>query len=476
MNNGMGFCFPNPTSPESGSLPRSILATKRRRVNSWPELVGSLDPYIPRSNPLINAWYIGAFSLERLTGNEPTKFPFLVRSDDNLSDLPLQLATTHEYVHLLLNFTPVKDRARLVLAEAYAAVHLLWSVDDLTSEETDILNNVLRTANDTLSGLGQDIAMVEELLATSYAFQLNYGAMSRIARSRSSLEALIERVFVGELDAAHKQAIWFGDDFLQLYFGDGALDGFRKIAWLMASDGPESKRRLFPRLAIFLQGLTSAGEYGWAVDGSVRCAELVGVARGIDRADQLTEWLDEKIASNHELQNWTRVLTKIVETCSKEQPSGSVESFFGKVLADRLSLLWEMTVGRGVFVSGQPDQLVANLQAECLRWPNSALTLNNSLYIYWEKVAGAWTVHVETNPTDDHRLSSLARDEEWREQIDSGGPLLCARTRFHPRECRCLGDEALLGEILQRLATRTATTRVGRAPKGMASGPCDQGR
>jgi hypothetical protein len=302
-----GFCFPSPTTQREHDGDFADFIAAHDIYNPWPELVPSDDPSALRQaacQPLLRMRYVPTTDVAQLT---------LMTGNTTTNSLPLLLAQWHETYHLLLDFTPAKEWARVCLAYAHAdceillgtATHAAEADEDsplLRQQASDAWQEVARM-NAILEATARRIMLAEELLVSSLAVErvldLHRDSINREEFERWVSGVLDEQAVAvyAAIDGGHADFARFHHEFRRLNAG------FRRLARLILDD--RDKAAKLSRLAIYLEPLefldpqpdtleASTGE----TENDISIFYLVQPADSLPRCVRLIDFVERSESAN----------------------------------------------------------------------------------------------------------------------------------------------------------------------------------
>lgn len=368
-----GFCFPNPYSVNADEEIHRFFSADRSTIhNAWPELVDSQDFQFAWSNPIIQVWYFPT-----------TKPEFLIDlfAKRELS-VEFTLAALHESIHLALNFTPIKDAARLYLSESYHIIYeLLKLPHDASKRRFSRLWSQFNVFSQELSNLAEMIMLPEELMATAYSF---YALESVIGRREDKI-----RLARLQDDTIANQNKIVGPDFERLF------EVFTKLARL-TSWNDRSGRFTFSKLATFLEPANR--DYSLLE----RCNSLVRAIASLDKRRQLANWVEGEIERRDDLQSWGEVVGFLLDY---------------QLRSSTIKHLWSVVNGRKLNRNG----IITIPMAERVLRRYGDFRLKSDEYphtiVFPRELGGIWYVNAEEGGRSVGEYSAMLFTESLRQQL-----------------------------------------------------------
>lgn len=449
-----GFCFRCSARDPHHDASRTLSPLP----NPWP-LLAPLDGLAyTRAHPLIRAMYsprdlrwLLAFRAERARSPRVAA----AATEEELVAFRDWLILTHEYGHLYyLQWTPAKELARIYLAMSYDIIVELMTADRLSDRQVVAAWQILLRWTHELAQIEENIAVVEELVATAIAFttmemQTQPGGLwagfdEVLARIKAEFVHAEEEVF---------PASGFG----------ALLERFAPLYRLMYGN-TEFIAFIMPLLQPITFMADAEQGFPHALDARAHLETVLTRVAGCETAVAAAERLRdlEQVAVN----NWRGALWLQISFGWDE--AGPAEGNFGPRAA-LVRQLWHLS--RGAFPVGDGDVAAAATQsldvsraeietgAEHLRSGNLVF-LQPETYRRRPVIDVAWWSEAMAGPDEVRKdQRDLVVLEGLREQLLSGQGIMCPRNPARASRCRC------------SLSWRKALLRLARLAQAGAFGP-----
>lgn len=423
---GIPIRFPNAYPLSGDEELNSFLATNERDLhNSWPEIADFSDLRLAWSNPLIRLWYLPIPGVGQYMADPATR----------ISSLPLKIAWVHERSHILHDFSPLKELARIWLSEIYDDLTRLFVLLSTPTEPSQ--EQIIKIVQDFsifhqyLGSIFDQIYLAEELMATAVGFCIIEKEISN--QKRDEFEQL-EKAWVSQ----------HGAEFQRLYHS-----GFKKAIRLITNRGGGDKAfTTLARLTIYLQGISDFDVVNHVpvvamVNSWERCQNLVDFVSQTESLNALLTWLTQSI-TDEEINTWRRILA-LEADCLKHATFPFVQNLVRE---------------RPLSKNGTSENWARKYQnwywnwpsSKNKRWPKASYSL-----LYPDKIGKRW--YIRRWFFNEGNLGMLVRFDSYRQQLNHGVGFVCPFVDINSSDgtvrCACIKEHEDFRLIAQRM-TRLA--------------------
>jgi hypothetical protein len=387
--------------------------------NPWPELAEEI--WGSRCQPLINTVYLPTHDPDR----------FLQSCANGTSSTDEWVLLMHEYAHLKLNSTPIKEVARLYLGRIYDSLEeLLHCPTDQWSEAEAKSFERFRTMHMHLSEIFGRMTLVEELLTAAFAF-----TTAEVVFQTKSKKELSEF----ERDSVRAFEKQF-PDFQFLYYGI-------KEVFRLAGNQQQKHLLILGWLGIFLQPT----DIGTVASSKERCKTLVDHVRPIENYTQLVGWLKGQIYNPSLIEDWQLILRLSMQYSQKSK---------------NMRLLGEMSMANRLLIKKEVNyedvvNLVQEMPNQYSSWPNGGGTLLPQVFLC-PMERGNTRYIVPFNPAGNYnKYLYLLFLEAVLEQVNSGRRILWPFPFDATKNDYSCVPQPLLKQRMKRLARWAKEGRFG---------------
>jgi hypothetical protein len=392
-------------------LPPSRQHRQYKLYNPWPELAD--DIWSSRCQPLINVVYL------------PTHHPdrYLQSCANGTSSTDEWTMLIHEYAHLSLNSTPLKEVARLYLGLIYDSLEeLLCNPTDRWSEATAKSLEHFRMMHLHVSEIFKRMTLTEELLTTAFTF--------------TTAEVVFQTKFKEELSELEGDSI---GAFEQLFPGFQILYYGIKEVFRLACNQQQKHLLILGWLGIFLQPI----DIDTDISSAERCKTLVDHVRPMKNYKQLLEWLECQICDPSLIEDWQTILRLSMRYSQK---------------SENMRPLGELSMANSLLIKKEVNfEDVVNLIREIPKRDK----LLPQVFLYPKKHGNAQYVVPFNKAGNYNRYLRLLFLESVRQQINEGTGILCPFLSNDTESSYSCIPQPLLKQGIKRLARWAMEGRFG---------------
>jgi hypothetical protein len=385
----------------------------------WPELAS--DTRTSRCQPLIRCIYL------------PTPYPdrFLHSFANGTSSITEWFALQHEYAHLRLNSTPIKEQARLYLGRIYDSLEELFRIpEDQWNEATEKSWANFLTMHTHLSDVYKRIYLAEELLATAFTFS----TAEIIFRTKTRTEISDFEAYL--VNSFRNQFV----DFEALYYG-------LKGAFRLADNQHEKFLLILAWFGIFLQPIDVEADAA----SKDRCKTLVDHVRSMKNCTQLLDWLERQICDPSFIQDWQATL---LQSMRYSQNSENMRLLGELSMANRLLIKKEVSFEDVV-------NLIREIPNQYSSWPHSGGTLLPQVFLYPKKRGNTQYIVPFNEAGNYNKYLPLLFLESIQQQLNTQSGIHCPFLLDDTEgDCACV-PQPLLKQGIKRLARWAKEGRFG---------------
>jgi hypothetical protein len=327
-----------------------------------------------------------------LPSDEPDHF--LYRFANRTCSFIEWVVLAHEYIHLSLNFTPIKELARFYLGRIYDSLEeLLCAPEDQWSETTAKSWDHIKTMNKHLGDVFERTDLTEELLATAFTFSAAEVVFQ--SQSRDKLSKLLSKLEEVTIDSNE----WHLVGFKALYYD------FKKV-FQLANNQQEKRLQILVWLGVFLQPI----EIEVDAFSRERCEKFLDHISPIKNCTQLLEWLQRQISEPSFIQNWQTILQLSMQNRQKSK---------------NMRLLGELSMANSLLIKKEVNledvvNLIREIPNQYLSWPHLGVESLPYAFLYPKRYGNAHYVvpfNADGNYNKYRRLLFL---ESVRQQLNTG--------------------------------------------------------